>query len=130
MSLISSGIRLLIIDINSGAISVIADVIFLIPSITAGISTFSSPGIYFASFEITSDMPLTSLGIVAAIRGMILSANVITLSMRLFKSVSKLLLGSAIPVMKFSHAAPIAAIEPCIVLDASFAVVPVIPISV
>ena len=63
-------------------------------------------------------------------RGMILLAAVVALSTKLLISCPKLALSSATPVTRFAHAAFAALKLPEIVVDASFAVVPVMSYSV
>ncbi len=97
-----------------------------VPSRIDGNNSCNIPGRYPDKFVAIWVRPSTSRGVVSTMRGIRLSAAVSAESIRLFSKVSKSWSGSAIPVRKFSHAAPSDAILPWIVVDASFAVVPVI----
>lgn len=87
-------------------------------------------GIYVASCSTISPSPLTSLGTVSITLGAIFPTTVTILSTRLLVSCEKFASLSAIPATQLSHAELIELTEPSIVVLASFAVVPVMPISV
>ena len=95
------------------------------PCISDGSICSISGGIYGANFCARLDIPVTILGSVSAIRGTRLSATAITESTRLLISTPMSCDGSAIPVSRFVHADFIMPMEPCIVVAASFAVVPI-----
>ena len=100
------------------------------PLIKGGNNSCITCGIYVASCSTISPSPLTSLGTVSITLGAIFPTTVIILSTRLLVSCEKFASLSAIPATQLSHAELIELTEPSIVVLASFAVVPVMPISV
>ena len=90
------------------------------------ISSGTRSTIFGTIFSTSVPMPPSAVSTL----GSTLSAAVSTLSTKLFISPSKSWLLSAMPTSRFFHAALADAMEPCIVVDASSAVVPVMPISV
>ena len=100
------------------------------PLIKGGNNSCITCGIYVASCSTISPSPLTSLGTVSITLGAIFPTTVTILSTRLLVSCEKFASLSAIPATQLSHAELIELTEPSIVVLASFAVVPVMPISV
>ena len=133
-AVISCGINSTTMSIMSGNISVMPLITLCTAFISTGKRSLISGGISFnISGKVSFISPSTSLpspSITVFIRGIRFLATVTTLSTKSEIKPLKLALSSAIPVSRFCQAALAIPIEPLIVVAASFAVVPVIPISV
>ena len=98
------------------------------PSTSAGSISATSDGIPFAISTPNSEIAVGRVDNTCLMTGSRLLANVFAELIKSFNASSKSASGFASATIKFSHAAFVIPNDPCKVVAASFAVVPVIPI--